>query len=421
MDISRDKYLNQLIHSCGNGLIKVITGMRRCGKSYLLFTLFKNYLLEHGVKEDHIIGVNLENRLNKSLRDPDALLLYINSRLSSDGHYYVMLDEVQMVSEFEDVLNSFLSISNVDVFVTGSNAKFLSKDVITEFRGRGDEIHVRPLTFKEVADFRGNYSQELIREYMLYGSLPQVVLEQDIDKKVNYLEQQMEHTYLRDIKERYDVRQDSDLAELVDIMASCVGGLTNPPKIADTFKSVKHSSISIDTIRLYLEYMEDAFVLERATRYDIKGRKYIDSPFKYYFQDLGLRNARLGFRQVEPTHLMENMLYNELRAVGMKVDVGQVFTEVKGEDGTRRRKTLEVDFVCNRGYERVYIQSAYAMETEEKRNQELASLRKLRDGFRRIVIVNGLQPTYMNEEGVYIVNIMDFLRDPERLMEKGTQ
>ena len=395
--------------------------MRRCGKSYLLFTLFKNYLLEHGVKEDHIIGVNLENRLNKSLRDPDALLQYINSRLSSDGHYYVMLDEVQIVSEFEDVLNSFLSISNVDVFVTGSNAKFLSKDVITEFRGRGDEIHVRPLTFKEVADFRGNYSQELIREYMLYGSLPQVVLEQDIDKKVNYLEQQMEHTYLRDIKERYDVRQDSDLAELVDIMASCVGGLTNPPKIADTFKSVKHSSISKDTIRLYLEYMEDAFVLERATRYDIKGRKYIDSPYKYYFQDLGLRNARLGFRQVEPTHMMENMLYNELRAVGMKVDVGQVFTEVKGEDGTRRRKTLEVDFVCNRGYERVYIQSAYAMETEEKRNQELGSLRKLRDGFRRIVIVNGLQPTYMNEEGVYIVNIMDFLRDPERFMEKGTQ
>lgn len=421
MNISRDKYLNQLIHSCGNGLIKVITGMRRCGKSYLLFTLFKNYLLEHGVKEDHIIGVNLENRLNKSLRDPDALLQYINSRLSSDGHYYVMLDEVQIVSEFEDVLNSFLSISNVDVFATGSNAKFLSKDVITEFRGRGDEIHVRPLTFKEVADFRGNYSQELIREYMLYGSLPQVVLEQDIDKKVNYLEQQMEHTYLRDIKERYDVRQDSDLAELVDIMASCVGGLTNPPKIADTFKSVKHSSISKDTIRLYLEYMEDAFVLERATRYDIKGRKYIDSPYKYYFQDLGLRNARLGFRQVEPTHMMENMLYNELRAVGMKVDVGQVFTEVKGEDGTRRRKTLEVDFVCNRGYERVYIQSAYAMETEEKRNQELASLRKLRDGFRRIVIVNGLQPTYMNEEGVYIVNIMDFLRDPERFMEKGTQ
>ena len=392
--------------------------MRRCGKSYLLFTLFKNYLIKQGVKEDHIIGVNLENRLNKSLRDPDALLQYIDSRLSSDGQYYVILDEVQMVSEFEDVLNSFLSISNVDVFVTGSNAKFLSKDVITEFRGRGDEIHVRPLTFREVADFRDDYSQDMIREYMLYGGLPQVVLENDVNKKVSYLEQQMEHTYLRDIKERYEVRQDSDLSELVDVMASCVGGLTNPPKIADTFKSVKHSSISVDTIRLYLEYMEDAFVLERVTRYDIKGRKYIDSPFKYYFEDLGLRNARLGFRQVEPTHMMENMLYNELRAIGMKVDVGQVFTEVKIEDGSRQRKTLEIDFVCNRGYERVYIQSAYAMETEEKRNQELASLRKLRDGFRRIVIVNGLQPTYINEEGVYIINLMDFLRDPEKYMEE---
>lgn len=392
--------------------------MRRCGKSYLLFTLFKNYLIKQGVKEGHIIGVNLENRLNKSLRDPDALLQYIDSRLSSDGQYYVMLDEVQMVSEFEDVLNSFLSISNVDVFVTGSNAKFLSKDVITEFRGRGDEIHVRPLTFREVADFRDDYSQDMIREYMLYGGLPQVVLENDVNKKVSYLEQQMEHTYLRDIKERYEVRQDSDLSELVDIMASCVGGLTNPPKIADTFKSVKHSSISVDTIRLYLEYMEDAFVLERVTRYDIKGRKYIDSPFKYYFEDLGLRNARLGFRQVEPTHMMENMLYNELRAIGMKVDVGQVFTEVKIEDGSRQRKTLEIDFVCNRGYERVYIQSAYAMETEEKRDQELTSLRKLRDGFRRIVIVNGLQPTYMNEEGVYIINLMDFLRDPEKYMEE---
>lgn len=399
-------------------MIKVITGMRRCGKSYLLFTLFKNYLIKQGVKEDHIIGVNLENRLNKSLRDPDALLQYIDSRLSSDGQYYVMLDEVQMVSEFEDVLNSFLSISNVDVFVTGSNAKFLSKDVITEFRGRGDEIHVRPLTFREVADFRDDYSQDMILEYMLYGGLPQVVLENDVNKKMSYLEQQMEHTYLRDIKERYEVRQDSDLSELVDIMASCVGGLTNPPKIADTFKSVKHSSISVDTIRLYLEYMEDAFVLERVTRYDIKGRKYIDSPFKYYFEDLGLRNARLGFRQVEPTHMMENMLYNELRAIGMKVDVGQVFTEVKIEDGSRQRKTLEIDFVCNRGYERVYIQSAYSMETEEKRDQELTSLRKLRDGFRRIVIVNGLQPTYMNEEGVYIINLMDFLRDPEKYMEE---
>lgn len=417
MSIRRDEYLNLLIDSCGNRLIKVITGMRRCGKSYLLFNLFKNHLLQQGVDENHIIGVNLENRFNKRLRDPDALLQYIDSHLSSEGKYYVMLDEVQMVSEFEDVLNSFLNIDNVDVFVTGSNAKFLSKDVITEFRGRGDEIHVRPLTFRELSDFRGDHSQELVREYMLYGGLPQVVLEENTSKKMSYLEQQMEHTYIRDIKERYNVRQDSDLSELVDIMASCVGGLTNPPKIADTFKSVKRSSISVDTIRLYLEYMEDAFVIERAMRYDIKGRKHIDSPFKYYFEDLGLRNARLGFRQVEPTHIMENMLYNELRAIGMQVDVGQVFTEVRDKDGARQRKTLEVDFVCNRGYQRVYIQSAFAMETEDKVNQELSSLRKLRDGFRRIVIVNGLQPTYMNEEGVFIVNLMDFLREPEKFIE----
>lgn len=416
MQINRTKYLDKLIKSCGNGMIKVVTGMRRCGKSYLLFTIFKQYLLDSGVPQEHIVEVDLENRLNKKLRDPDALLEYISTRLGQEGKYYVLLDEVQLVPEFEDVLNSFLKVHNVDVFVTGSNARLLSKDVITEFRGRGDEIRVRPLTFKEFSDFKGSSTEDVIREYMLYGGLPQVVLEDDEEKKVSYLEQQMEHTYLRDLKERYDIRQDDDLKELVDIMASCVGGLTNPPKIADTFKSVKHSSISVDTIRLYLEYMEDAFMLERAIRYDIKGRKYIDSPYKYYFEDLGLRNARLGFRQTEITHMMENMLYNELRACGFSVDVGQIYTEHKSEDGKRHRQTLEVDFVCNRGYQRVYIQSAYALPTQEKEDQELASLRKLSDGFRRIVIVGGLQPTYMNEEGVYIVNLKDFLSTPERFV-----
>ncbi len=398
-------------------MIKVVTGMRRCGKSYLLFNIFKEYLLAHGVPKEHIIEVDLENRLNKKLRDPDVLLDYLYEHLGREGRYYVLLDEVQFVPEFEDVLNSFLKVSNVDVFVTGSNAKLLSKDVITEFRGRGDEIRIRPLSFKEFSDFRGNMSEEMIREYMLYGGLPQVVLEEDVEKKINYLEQQMEHTYLRDLKERYEIRQDDDLKELVDIMASCVGGLTNPPKIADTFKSVKQSSISVDTIRQYLEYMEDAFVLERSIRYDIKGRKYIDSPYKYYFEDLGLRNARLGFRQTEVTHMMENMIYNELRACGFSVDVGQLYTECKTDDGQRHRQTLEVDFVCNRGYQRVYIQSAYALRTQEKENQELASLRKLKDGFRRIVIVGGLQPTYMNEEGVFIVNLKDFLMDPERFVD----
>lgn len=417
MQINRKRYLDKLIKSCGNGMIKVVTGMRRCGKSYLLFTIFKEYLLDSGVQQEHIIEVDLENRLNKKLRDPDALMEYIYGRLGQDGRYYVLLDEVQLVPEFEDVLNSFLKVPNVDVFVTGSNARLLSKDVITEFRGRGDEIRIHPLTFKEFSDFRGSSSEDAIREFMLYGGLPQVVLEEDEEKKVNYLEQQMEHTYLRDLKERYDIRQDDDLKELVDIMASCVGGLTNPPKIADTFRSVKQSSISVDTIRQYLEYMEDAFVLERAIRYDIKGRKYIDSPYKYYFEDLGLRNARLGFRQTEVTHMMENMLYNELRACGFSVDVGQIYTERKTEDGKRQRQTLEVDFVCNRGYQRVYIQSAYALATPAKEDQELASLRKLRDGFRRIVIVGGLQPTYMNEEGVYIVNLKDFLATPERFVD----
>lgn len=417
MQIKRTRYLDKLIKSCGNGMIKVVTGIRRCGKSYLLFTIFKEYLLGRGVPQNHIVEVDFENRLNKKLRNPDVLLEYIYNRLGQDGRYYVLLDEVQLVPEFEDVLNSFLKVPNVDVFVTGSNARLLSKDVITEFRGRGDEIRVRPLTFKEFSVFKGSSSEDVIREYMLYGGLPQVVLEDDEEKKVSYLEQQMEHTYLRDLKDRYDIRQDDDLKELVNIMASCVGGLTNPPKIADTFKSVKQSSISVDTIRQYLEYMEDAFLLERAIRYDIKGRKYIDSPYKYYFEDLGLRNARLGFRQTEITHMMENMLYNELRACGFSVDVGQIYSERKTEDGRRQRQTLEVDFVCNRGYQRVYIQSAYALATPDKADQELASLRKLRDGFRRIVIVGGLQPTYINKEGVYIVNLKDFLTAPERFVD----
>ena len=417
MQINRDKYLDRLMSSCGNGLIKVVTGMRRCGKSYLLFNILKDHLIEEGVPKDHIVEVDLENRVNKRLRDPDALLEHIYGKLTPEGRYYVLLDEVQMVSEFEDVLNSFLKVQNVDVFVTGSNAKFLSKDVITEFRGRGDEIKIRPLSFKEFSDFKGSTSEEVIREYMLYGGLPQVVLEENVEKKVRYLTQQMEHTYLRDIKDRYGIRQDDDLKDLVDVMASCVGCLTNPYKIADTFKSVKKSSISVDTIRAYLEYMEDAFVLERAIRYDIKGRKYIDSPYKYYFEDLGLRNARLGFRQSEPTHMMENMIYNELKSCGFSVDVGQIGVERKMEDGKRQRQTLEVDFVCNRGYQRVYIQSAYALSTQDKENQELASLRKLRDGFRRIVVVGGLQPTYINDEGVYIVNLQDFLKTPERFVE----
>lgn len=416
MIIKREKYLKQLVESCGNGMIKVVTGVRRCGKSFLLFKLFRNYLMEQGVDDEHIIEVDLENRLNKKFRDPDALLEHIMSRIKDERKYFILLDEVQLVSEFEDVLNSFLKMENTDVFVTGSNARFLSKDVITEFRGRGDEIRIHPLSFKEFAEFKGSYSDAVVREYMLYGGLPQVAIEQSIEKKENYLKQQFASTYLRDIKERHKIQNDNDLSELVDVMASCIGSLTNPSRIANTFISVKHSKVSVNTVRKYIEYMEDAFLIEKTVRYDVKGRQYIDSPFKYYFEDLGLRNARLGFRQAEQTHLMENLLYNELRGIGFNIDVGQVYTTTNNGDGMHKKSTLEIDFVCNKGYNRIYVQSAFTIDSLEKTEQELSSLKNLKDGFRKIVIVGGLQPTYINEDGIYIVNLTDFLQSPERFL-----
>lgn len=390
--------------------------MRRCGKSYLLFTIFHNYLLEHGVDEDHIIEVDLENRLNKSLRDPDTLLEHLFSRIKDKEHYYILLDEVQLVSEFEDVLNSFLKVQNVDVYVTGSNARFLSKDVITEFRGRGDEIRIRPLSYKEFADFRKGDSIRMLGEYLLYGGLPQVVMENDEKKKMEYLKQQFIHTYLKDIRERYGILHDDDLSELVSTIASTTGSLTNPTNLANTFKSQKKSSLTRDTIAKYLEYMEDAFMIERSMRYDIRGKRYIDTPYKYYFGDLGLRNARINFRQKDDGHLMENMIYNELRTLGIAVDVGQVIVEQKDSTGKRRRVMLEVDFVCNHGYNRVYIQSAYEMTNEEKLRQELNSLCRIRDGFRRIVITGPLQPTLMNDNGILFVNIFDFLDNTEKFV-----
>lgn len=417
MQIERDLYLQKLIHAIGNHMIKVITGMRRSGKSYLLFTLFRDYLINHGTPASHIIEVDLENRKNKALRDPDALLDHIFAQISDREHYYVLLDEVQLVPEFEDVLNSFLKEDNVDVFVTGSNAKFLSKDVITEFRGRGDEIRVHPLSFSEFAAFRLGDSLTMLREYMLYGGLPQVVLESDVKKKESYLKQQFTHTYLRDIRERYNIQNDDDLGELISTIASTVGSLTNPTNLANTFRSAKKSSITRDTIAKYLEYMEDAFMIERSVRYDIKGRRYIDTPYKYYFEDIGLRNARISFRQYDDGHLMENLLYNELRILGYSVDVGQVLIEQRDEQGQRHRATLEVDFVCNRGYTRVYIQSAYEMNDANKVRQEINSLTRLTDGFRRIVITGPLAPTQMNDSGIMFVNIFDFLDNPSRYIE----
>lgn len=415
MEIKRNIHLNRIIARKGNGMIKVITGMRRCGKSYLLFTLFHNYLLEQGVDEQHIIKVDMEDRRNAALRNPDALLNYIDSRMTDSQQYYILLDEVQLVAEFEDVLNSYLKITNADVYVTGSNAKFLSKDVITEFRGRGDEIRITPLSFQEFMSAKEGNREDLLNEYLTYGGLPQVVTMDEIERKVEYLKNLFTHTYIRDIKERYEIKKDDDLEELINLVASNIGSLTNPTKLENCFKSVKQSCLSKDTIKNYLDLMQDAFIIEKSIRFDIKGKKYIDTPSKYYFTDLGLRNARLNFRQTEFTHLLENAIYNELRLRGYSVDVGQIPIFTIREDGKRQRSTLEVDFACNLGYKRCYIQSAYALPTEDKMKQEFNSLLRIKDSFKKIVIVGTPTPTYQNEEGILTMNIYDFLMNPDSL------
>ena len=412
MEIKRDLYLQELLQSRHNGMIKVITGLRRSGKSYLLFNLFADALVHEGVADNHIIKINLEDRRNSELRDPDNLLHHIDSLLVDDQMYYILLDEVQMVREFEDVLNSYLSVKNADVYVTGSNAKFLSKDIITEFRGRGWGVHVHPLSFEEYMSVHSTSDMmRALMDYMQYGGLPKVALMQDENEKKTYLQDLLLHTYLRDIKERNGILLDSDLEELIDVIASNIGSLTNPLKIQNTFKSVKQSSITQDTIKKYLDYMQDAFLIEKAVRYDIKGRKYIDTPAKYYFEDLGLRNARLNFRQIEQTHLMENLIYNELRLRGYSVDVGQVTMYIRNEEGKTERKQLEVDFVCNKGYDRVYIQSALNLDGDSKEEQELASLKHINDNFQKVVIVGGMQPTYRNNDGILVLNIFDFLQN----------
>lgn len=411
MEIKRDIHLKRLISSRHNGLIKVITGIRRSGKSYLLRVLFKNYLIENGIKEDHIIELDFEDRRNKQYRNPDILLQYIDGRMVDENMYYILLDEIQMVDEFEDVLNSYLSVNNADVYVTGSNSRFLSKDVITEFRGRGDEIHITPLSF---AEFHSAHPEmetyKALQEYLTYGGLPYVCNEPDEQKKINYLQGLFEKTYLTDIKERYHIRELDVMDELLNVIASCIGSLTNPSKIENTFRSVKGIRLNQNTVKEYLEMLEDSFLITHCIRYDIKGRKYIDTPKKYYFEDLGLRNTRLGFRQVEVIHLMENMIYNELRLRGWLVDVGVVPTRKKDADGAYRRSSLEVDFVCNRGSERVYVQSAYRLPTDKKRTQEMTSLLKIDDSFRKIIITEDLIKRHMDEYGIEWMNIYDFLR-----------
>lgn len=414
MEFRRDIHLKRLIASRHNGLIKVVTGIRRSGKSYLLRILFKNYLIDNGVKENHIIELDLENRRNKKYRNPDSLIEYIDSQMVDHDMYYILLDEIQLVSEFEDVLNSYLSIKNADVYVTGSNSRFLSKDVITEFRGRGEEIHVTPLSFAEFSIAHPEMeSYKALQEYLTYGGLPYVCTELDEQKKISYLQGLFEKTYLTDIKERYHIRGVEVMDELLNVIASCIGGLTNPSKIENTFRSVKGIKLNQNTVKEYLEMLEDSFLITRCVRYDIKGRKYIDTPQKYYFEDLGLRNARIGFRQVEETHLMENLIYNELRIRGYLVDVGVVPTRVREPEGAYRRSQLEVDFVCNRGSERVYVQSAYRLPTEEKRKQEMASLLKIDDSFRKIIITEDLVKRHMDENGVEWVNVYDFLKSED--------
>ena len=415
MVIKRDIHLKKLIDSKHNGMIKVVTGVRRCGKSYLLFNLFCHHLKEAGIAADHIIKVDLEDRRNKELRDPDALLRYIDSHMTDQQMYYILLDEVQHVNEFEDVLNSYLKIENADVYVTGSNSRFLSTDVITEFRGRGDEIKIAPLCFREFMSVYQGTREKGLEEYLLYGGLPKVLDYPTVERKIEYLKSLFKKTYLTDIKERYKIKNDDDLEELIDIVASSIGGLTNPSKLENTFQTVKHSNITHTTIKSYLDMLQDVFLIERSVRYDIKGRKYIDTPAKYYFSDLGLRNARINFRQYEETHLMENLIYNELRLRGMSVDVGVVVKNEKDANGVSVRKQLEVDFVCNQGSQRYYIQSALRLPSEEKREQEVRSLKSINDSFRKFVITEDLISRYHDNEGITYMNIYEFLLDENSL------
>lgn len=407
--IERPKYLNELVSLRNNGMIKVVTGMRRCGKSYLLFNIFTTYLKDNGVNDDHIISIDLEDFKNRAMRVPENLYAYVESRIIDQDMHYILLDEIQMLGDFEDVLNGFLRMPNVDIYVTGSNAKFLSKDIITEFRGRGFEVKMHPLSFSEYMSAYPGSVQAGFNEYMFYGGLPQILTYENEEQKVRFLKSLFDETYIKDIKDRYSIKKDDDLEELVNIMASGIGALTNPNKLANTFNSVKKSTISYDTIKDYIEYLCDSFLIEKATRYDIKGKKYINTPFKYYFADLGLRNARLNFRQSEKSHLMENLLYNELRMRGFNVDVGVVPVVVKNEEGKQQRTQLEVDFVCNLGSRRYYIQSAFRMDTDEKMQQERASLLRVDDSFKKIIVLGEETPILRDEAGITTIGIFDFL------------
>ena len=431
MEIKRDLYLKKLISLKHNGLIKVITGIRRCGKSYLLNEIFYNYLLESGVDEKHIIrfafdsgdDLNLigesiiEIEKQKRRVDPEKFMAYIRKQTEDNEMYYLLLDEVQMLDCFETVLNGYLRKKNMDVYVTGSNAKFLSKDIITEFAGRGDEIHMYPLSFSEFMTAYKGDKYEGLSEYMLYGGIPLVVLRDGQENKASALENLFSEIYVRDIQKRNKVRNIGELEDLLNIVSSAIGSLTNPEKLKKNFKSIKNSKITSTTIKKYLDYLEDSFLIESAQRYDIKGRSYIETPKKYYFSDMGLRNARINFRQFEQTHAMENVIYNELRIRGYRVDVGVVPITEKNENGQTVRKQLEVDFICNIGSIKYYIQSAFSIPDEEKRAQEIRPFKKIDDSFKKIVITKDIVAPYYDENGILTMNIYDFLMD-EKSLEK---
>lgn len=398
-----------------NGLIKVITGIRRCGKSYLLFSIFKNYLLESGTDKNHIIEIAFDSFENKRFRDPNVLYPHIKEKITDDKMYYILLDEVQLLDEFESVLNGLMRIKNADVYVTGSNAKFLSKDIITEFRGRGDELHINPLSFAEfMSEYDGN-KYDGWNEYILYGGLPPVVLLPTPEQKVDLLKNLFKETYINDIIGRHNIKNRDEFEELIDILASSIGSLTNPKKLTDTFKSKKQKTISINTVKNYLDYLCDAFVVDKAVRYDIKGKKYIDTPQKYYFIDVGLRNARINFRQIEENHTMENIIFNELLSRDFNVDIGLVVVSQKDNDGRLIRKQLEVDFVCNKGSKRYYVQSAFAIPDIEKMQQESNSLLRIDDSFKKIIVVKDTPAPWYTENGILVIGIYDFLLNIDSL------
>ena len=417
MKINRPTYLAQLIAAQGNGIIKIVTGIRRCGKSYLLSELFGDHLRSNGVADDHIIEVAFDDRMNAELRDPDKLLSHIHELIKDKKVYYILLDEVQMVDDFVGALNSLLHVRNVDVYVTGSNSRFLSKDIVTEFRGRGQDIHMYPLSFSEFYAAFGGDKSDRWREYYTYGGLPQTVLMADQRQKRNFLSHISDTVFIADVSERHRVRNRAELEELLKILASSIGSSCNPTKLANTFKSMKNVTISNKTVSNYIGYFCDAFMIEQALRYNIKGKKYINTLAKYYFTDIGMRNALLNFRQLEQTHLMENIIYNELLCRGYSVDVGQVEIFAVDKNGKRIRKHLEVDFVVNDDDHRYYIQSAFALPDEEKVKQETASFRNIDDSFKKVIIVRDDIMPYRNDMGYLTIGLIDFLLNPKLLIE----